>query len=163
MESTFIKSANLQIFTGTDKEYHSDKTCISKSGLSEIKQSPMHYKEGCEEDEDEKEQKEALIFGSAYHSYILEPEKFEDEYYVFDDSAIYSVLIDKGFTSPRSTKDYKQWAESEMRIIGDKKLIKKDSFERIKAMKDRLFQHPYAKMLLSNGRAEIQTGLHKRR
>jgi ATP-dependent exoDNAse (exonuclease V) beta subunit len=151
MESTFIKSVNLKIFTGSDQEYHDTKDHISKSGLTEIKVSPAHYKDP----EKTEEESDALIFGSAYHKYILEPDKFEKEYYIFDDSAIYAVLIDKGFTSPRSTKEYKKWAESEMRVIGERKLLKKDSFERIKAMKERLFQHPYAKMLLSNGRAEI--------
>ena len=155
MESDFIKSGKLEIFNGTDTEYHADKTRISKSGLSEIKISPAHYKEGIEEDEDEKEKSEALIFGSAYHSYILEPKKFEEEYYIFDDSTVYQVLIGEGYKSPRSTKDYKAWAESEMRIIGDKKVIRKDVFERIQAMKDKLFQYPYARMLLSNGRPEV--------
>lgn len=155
MESTFIKSVNLKEFHGTDQEYHSDKNYISKSGLAEIKTSPMHYKEGIEDETPEDEKKEALIFGSAYHCYILEPKKFEEEYYIFDDSKVYAALIDKGFVSPRSTKDYKQWVESEMQLIGEKKIIKKAMFDRIKAMKDRLFAHPYAKILLSNGRPEV--------
>jgi exodeoxyribonuclease VIII len=151
MESTFIKSVNLSVVNKTDQEYHGDKNYISKSGLCEIKNSPAHYKDS----EKEEEESEALIFGSAYHCFILEPDRWEKEYYVFDDSKVYSALIDKGYKSPRSTKDYKEWEESEMRIIGDKKLIKKEFFERIKAMKERLFQHPYAKMLLTNGRAEV--------
>jgi hypothetical protein len=155
MESTFIKSVSLTEFHGTDQEYHSNKEHISKSGLSEIKMSPMHYKEGTESDEGEDEKKEALIFGSAYHCYILEPKKWEEEYYVMDDSKVYLALIDKGFTNPRNTKDYKQWVDSEMQIIGEKKVIKKAMFDRIKAMRDRLFSHPYAKMLLTNGRAEV--------
>lgn len=155
MESTFIKSVNISEFHGTDEEYHSNHDHISKSGLAEIKTSPMHYKEGTEDETPEDEKKEALIFGSAYHCYVLEPEKFEKEYYVFDDSSVYAALIDKGFVSPRSTKEYKQWVESESQLIGEKKLIKISMYNRIKAMKERLFSHSYAKMLLSNGRAEV--------
>lgn len=147
MESTFIKSVNIQPFKGTDDEYHADKEHVSASGLKEIKVSPAHHKEK----EIELDKSEALIFGSAYHMYVLEPDKFEDEYYIFNDNAICQVLIGEGYKSPRSTKAYKEWEESEMRIIGNKKVITKDVFERIQAMRDKLFRHPYAKMLLSNG------------
>ncbi len=150
MESTFIKSVNFQVFTGTEDEYHTNKDYVSKSALSLIKVSPAHYKEP-----EEKPETDALIFGSAYHCYILEPERFERDYYVFDDTSICQVLIGEGYKSPRSTKAYKEWEESEMRIIGEKKVIKKEVFERIEKMKERLFRHPYAKMLLTNGRPEV--------
>lgn len=146
MESTFIRSVNIQPFNGSDKEYHDEKQYISASALKKLKVSPAHYKE-----EEEIKDSEALLFGSAYHSYMLEPKKFEEEYYVFDDTAICQVLIGEGYKSPRSTKAYKEWEESEYRIIGDKKIVTKDSFERIKAMRERMMRHPYAKMLLSNG------------
>jgi len=146
MESTFIKSASIQPFYGTDKDYHDDKEHISASALKKLKVSPAHYKE-----QEEAEETEALIFGSAYHSYMLEPKKFETEYYVFDDTAICQVLIGEGYKSPRATKVYKEWEESEYRIIGDRKIIAKESFERIKTMHERMMRHPYAKMLLANG------------
>jgi exodeoxyribonuclease VIII len=146
MDSTFIKSVNIQPFRGTDDEYHSNKDYVSASGLKKLKISPAHFME-----EEEMVESEALIFGSAYHMYVLEPDKFEDEYYIFNDNAICQVLIGEGYKSPRSTKAYKEWEESEMRIIGNKKVITKDIFERIQAMRDKLMRHPYAKMLLSGG------------
>jgi hypothetical protein len=148
MESTFIKSAKILPFNGTDTEYHADKNYISASGLKKIKVSPAHFKD---EEEEPAESTEAMLFGSAYHSFVLEPKKFENEYYVFNDSAICEALIGEGFKSPRSTKAYKEWQESEMRIIGDKKVITKDDFTRISEMREKLMRHPYAKMLLSNG------------
>jgi hypothetical protein len=147
MESTFIKSVNIKPFNGTDDEYHADKDHISASALKKLKISPAHYKE----EEEPETESEALLFGSAYHSFILEPEKFEEEYYIFSDQAICEALIGEGYKSPRSTKAYKEWEESEMRIIDDKKVITKVSMERIKAMKEKLMRHTYAKMLLSNG------------
>jgi hypothetical protein len=150
MENDFIKSANLQRYLSADKQYHDDKEYISVSGLKKIKVSPAHYKEA-----EKVEPTEAMIFGSAYHCFILEPERFENEYYIFDDHAICEALIGDGYKSPRATKAYKEWEESEKRIIGDKDIIQKDAFERIRAMKDRLFSHPYAKMLLTNGESEV--------
>ena len=148
MESTFIKSANIVPFNGTDEQYHADKSFISASALKKLKISPAHYKEDIET---ESEETEALIFGSAYHCYILEPKVFEEEYYVFNDKAICDVLIGEGYKSPRSTKAYKEWQDSEMQIIGNKKVITKDIADRLIAMKEKLMRHPYAKMLLSNG------------
>lgn len=147
MESTFIKFVNILPFRGTDDQYHADKNFVSASGLKKLKESPAHFKEA----ETDKEETEAMQFGSAYHCFILEPEKFEKEYYVFDDSGIYSVLIGEGFKSPRSTKQYKEWMESEMRLVGERKSISKDWFSQITAMKEKLMRHPYAKMLLSGG------------
>jgi exodeoxyribonuclease VIII len=146
MDSNFIKSVN--IISDTSDYYNLD--AISVSGMKKIKQSPAHFK-----NHEEIEPTDAMIFGSAYHMYVLEPKKFEEQYYIFDDSAICMALIGDGYKSPRATKDYKAWQESEMRIIGNKSVINKAVFERIKEMKSRLFQHPYAKMLLTNGLAEV--------
>lgn len=147
MESTFIKSVNIQPFNGTDEEYHADKKYVSASGMKKLKESPAHMKEA----EIDPEETEAMKFGSAYHLYNLQKEKFEEEYYIFDDSGIYSVLIGEGFKSPRSTKQYKEWMESEMRLVGDRKSISKDWLSRIKGMNEKLMRHPYVRMLLANG------------
>lgn len=146
MESSFIKSG---IINKSSEDYFGQDS-ISVSALKKIKVSPAHYKEA-----EKVEETDAMRFGSAYHSFVLEYEKFTDEYYIWDDTDICQVLIGEGYKSPRSTKDYKAWQESEMRIIGDKKIIKKDEFVRIQAMRDRLFSHPYAKMLLTKGDAEV--------
>ena len=147
MESDFIKSVNFQEYSGS---YHDEKDYISASGLKRLKVSPMHYKEA-----EKVEETEAMIFGSAYHCYILEPEKFEDEFYIFNDQPIYEKLIGEGYQSPRSTKAYKEWAENEANSVGDRKSISLQVYDSIKKMKERLFSHFYARMLLTNGRAEI--------
>lgn len=150
MESTFIKSVNIQEFSGTEDDYHSHKEFMSASALKKIKISPAHYKE-----EEPQAETDALIFGSAYHCYVLEPERFDEEYYIFDDSVIYEILIGEGFKSPRSTKQYKEWAEAEMMKIGVKKTIDKATFNTIKAMSAKLMKHQYAKLLLTGGRKEV--------
>ena len=148
MESTFIKSVNIKPFNGTDDEYHADKDHISASALKKLKVSPAHYKEDAEIETPETD---ALLFGSAYHCFILEPDKFKDQYYIFDDSVVCDALKAKGSKSPRATNDYKAWKESEISFSDGKIQIDKVDANKLQAMKDRLMQHPYAKMLLNNG------------
>jgi exodeoxyribonuclease VIII len=149
MESEYIKG-----FTSYNAEgdYYKLDDYISYSGLKNLKKSPAHYRQY--KDEPLEVETEAMAFGSAYHSFILEPEKFERDYYIFDDDAIYQVLIGEGFRSPRSTKQYKEWQESEMRVIGDRKVIEKADYSKIKDMKERLLSHYYCRALLSGGEAE---------
>jgi exodeoxyribonuclease VIII len=148
MESSFIKSVDIKEMKATDAEYHASDF-ISASALKKIKVSPAHYKLA------EKEPPtDAMRFGSAYHCFVLEPERFETDFYVFDDRTIYEVLIGEGFKSPRSTKDYKAWLESENQKIQGREMVSFDEFTRIQAMRDRLFSHPYSRMLLTGGLAE---------
>jgi len=146
MESDFIKSVNLQKTTG---DYYAE-LAISASGMKRLKKSPAHYKYG-----EEVKETEAMAFGSAYHCLILEPKRFEKEYYVFDDTVVCGALIAKGAKSPRATNDYKTWKEGELNMADGKILIDKADHDHLKAMRDRLFSHPYAKMLLTNGEAEV--------
>lgn len=150
MKSDFIKSCKLQKFEGSEEAYHAMKDAISASTMKLLKISPAHFKEG-----EEVEETEAMIFGSAYHCYILEPERFTKEYYVFDDSMMYEKLITDGFKSPRSTKEYKEWQESEMRVIGERKVITKAQFQTIEKTKAKLMQHMMTKSLLTNGDPEV--------
>ena len=156
MESTFIKSVNFKEFKGTEDQYHKNKDYVSKSALSLIKVSPAHYKEP-----EEKPETDALIFGSAYHCYVLEPERFERDYYIFDEQNAISAIIAKANSEGkdvqkvRATKAYKEWLKGQEKVSAGKKMITKDLFDRIERMKERLFRHPYAKMLLTNGRPEV--------
>lgn len=149
MEHDFIKSANLHECQRGTEEWKLCKDYISKSGLKKIKQSPAHFRDG-----EEFIETPALIEGRMYHCLVLEPERFEKEYYIFDDSVVCGALIAKGAKSPRSTNDYKTWYAGEISFSDGKTLIEKADFDRMKAMKERLFSHPYAKMLLTNGIAE---------
>lgn len=148
MESTFIKSTNIIPFLGTDEQYHADKEHVSASGLKKLKVSPAHFLDNAQE---ETEATDALLFGSAYHCFILEPDKFNERYYIFDDSVVCGALIAKGAKSPRATNDYKNWKEGEMSFADGKILLDKADAEKLTAMKDRLFSHSYAKMLLAGG------------
>lgn len=144
----FIKNIDYEIRKDSNEVYHSKKEYISASGLKMIKKSPLHFRE------EERKKTEAMEFGSAYHTYILEPELFEKEYYVFDDSEICSYLIGEGAKSPRATKQYKEWSEQQTLVANDKVMIDKATHEMLKTMSDRLMRHRYVKSLLSGGEAE---------
>jgi len=149
MINDFIKSGELHECQRDTDEWRAAKGYISKSGLKKIKQSPAHFKYG-----EAFKETPALAEGKLYHCFVLEPDKFELEYYVFDDSVVCGALIAKGAKSPRSTKDYKTWMEGEYNIAAGRILVEKQDYDRMSAMKKRLFSHPYAKMLLSNGIGE---------
>ena len=146
MESTFIKSVNIRECHYGSDEWKSKNTYISKSGLVRLKESPDHYKNG----EPFIETPE-ILFGRAYHAFILQPDKFEREYYIFDDTEIIEELKSKGVKSPRATNEYKHWYGIEMANGEGKTLLDKDSHERMIGMRDKLMNHLYAKMLISKG------------
>jgi exodeoxyribonuclease VIII len=116
--------------------------------MKKIKISPAHYRADVDI---ETEETDALIFGSAYHCFVLEPDVFEKDYFVFDDHDICLQLTGKGFKKPRATKEYGEWEASQMRVMADKKVITKDIYDHLVKMRERIMNHTYAKMLLSNG------------
>ena len=147
---TIFKSVSINEFKGSDKEYHALKTHLSASGMKILKQSPAHFANR----EEEEQESDALRFGSAYHCLILQPENFESEFYVFDDSAIIDILIGEGFKNPRATNKYKEWQEAEMAKVGVRTTLSKDEYKRMERMRNVLMSHPYAKKLLTGGVAE---------
>jgi len=70
------------IYDLTNDEYH-ESAGISRSGIMEFKRSPKHYwYKYLNADYLKKESSKEMIFGSALHCYILEPERFDNEYYI---------------------------------------------------------------------------------
>lgn len=151
MPSDFIKSIKVieseEIKQNADN-YYKIKDYISASALKLIKKSPAHYIEA------EPVETDAMIFGSAYHTFVLEPDKFEDRYYFMDDSAIYSTLIGEGSKSPRATKIYKDWVENQQRIANDKIILDASTMNILSGMRDRLLGNRFCASLLKNGEPE---------
>lgn len=56
----------------------------------------------------------AMDSGTAFHCAILEPERYADEYFVFDDSAKCAELVSNGAKSPRATAEYKAWKAEQL-------------------------------------------------
>lgn len=127
---TFTKSEN-----DSNEHYHSQDG-ISASGLKLLKQSPAHYKEA------KIEQTDAMFFGEAYHTFVLENDRFHSEYQVVDKSKR---------PEPEKTmgaKANQAWLESFENPISS------EIYQQLQNMKKVLFKHPYAKSLLTGGEIE---------
>ena len=109
MEQLNKKQFEDGVFDISSDEYH-QSSGVSRSALMLLKRSPYHfwyeYKSGLAE---KKEATDAMNLGSAFHTLVLEPHKFNDEF-------IIRPSIDR-----RTTKGKEEYAEFEvsagMRII----------------------------------------------
>jgi len=128
----------------TNEQYHSDTSSISKSGLDKIESSPLdywwHYL---------RPEREAFVptkdmkFGTAVHYAVLEPNEFLKTY-------VPMPSIDK-----RTTIGKAEFASlTAMCEANNQTLIDVTDFETVKRMRDAIFKHPTAKLLLENGLAE---------
>lgn len=80
---------------------------------------------------------DALTFGSMYDTMLFESEKFDDRFFVLDDSAICMSI---GGKAPRMTKKYKEWKADFMKNIDTEKLtvVSEDDHEKAIKMINRL-------------------------
>lgn len=69
----------------SNEEYHADRSAISRSGLWSFKKAPQKYwNEYLNPERPEKKQTDDMIFGSAFHTFVLEPHLFEQQYCIKD-------------------------------------------------------------------------------
>lgn len=124
------------------KDYHSSFG-ISKSGLDKINQSPFHYLYNLQFPD---EQTKAMRIGSALHTMVLEPEKFDLEFIV--PSLPINARTKEG-----------QAAKKALESSG-KTVLSIDEHQLVISMTKAIRNHPGANALLSNGFAE-QSIFHK--
>jgi hypothetical protein len=119
-------------------DYHRNYPGWSKSALDKVHRSMAHY---LSELESPKEQTEAMFFGSAFHTAILEPLLFEKSYFSMP-------KIDK-----RTKEGKEEYARQILNNVG-KQPLSEDQFDRIEAMRKSINEHPIAGNLFVNGDAE---------
>ena len=119
----------------SNNEYRSDKA-YSRSDLFKLAKSPAHFKWAMDNHE---QSTSALEFGKAFHTFVLERDKFDEEYIVVPN-------ID------RRTKEGKalaaQIAES------GKVPISSETFTQIEAMAASVMSNKYAAVLINSGEHE---------
>jgi hypothetical protein len=126
----------------TNSEYREAKG-VSASDLKYMAISPLHYeayKEGLFSQEDN----QALIFGDAFHSLVLEPERFEKEY---------AVENFEGCNLNKNSKAYKEARTNWLESVGDRKILSANDYEtlcRMKAVVDKI-----ASPLFQGGEPEL--------
>lgn len=136
MENTIIKNLTFTKSENDSNEHYHSQPGISASGLKLIKQSPAHYYHR------EQKQTDAMYFGELYHTFILENDRFYKDYTVIDESK----RPDPQYKM--SAKNNAAWLES------FENPVTVQAHEQLKAMRDVLFRHPYAKALLTKGESE---------
>ena len=118
-------------------DYHASPA-ISKSGLDKIARSPAHYQAARETDQ---EVTDALVFGSAFHDFILLPEVFQTAYTVLPED--FNGRTKEGKALMSAIKESGQT------------VLKSEWVENIKGMAAAVAAHPKAAALLSGGHSEV--------
>lgn len=119
----------------SSEKYHSSEF-LGKSQLFQMQKSPKHFKWFLDNPQN---QTPALAFGTAFHCYVLEPERFAEEYII-----VYKI--------DKRTKEGKELI-SNAESLG-KKLITEEDMMLIQNMAESIHSTKYADTLLS-GEHEI--------
>lgn len=96
---------------------------LSYSSLSAFKDSPksfIDYKLG------DKVETDAMRYGAMLHCLILEPQDFENRYYILDDTAVCSQI---GGAKPRATNAYKEWRAGVQEEAAGKIIVEPDEYQ----------------------------------
>lgn len=104
---------------------------LSFSSLKAFLQSPHSFYKY----KTEKKTSQSMQDGIAFHMAVLQPERFDETYFVLDDT---DKCAEIGGASPRSTKAYKEWYSSQIEANNPKILLKKDDYDTFKKMSNYL-------------------------
>ena len=121
----------------SNKAYHSN-SAISKSRLANMSVNPQYYKWCLDNPQ---EPTDDLIFGSAFHKLVLEPETFDDEFAVMP-------------CCDRRTKEGKIAFENFVIKANGKTIITQEQFETMCEMRDSIMTNKYAMALLKGTHEE---------
>jgi len=131
-------------------EYLACTEFLSTSTAKKYKRSPLHKLLMEDKDTD------AKSIGRMYHSYILEPLTFEQEYFIIDDRKKVDELInDHNYKAPRSTNLYKEWYAEQLDKNAGKIPISNEELSMFQDMKKELYRNPFIKYLIEKSEKEI--------
>ena len=117
------------------EDYHKDPA-LSKGMLDKLAISAAHYKAAMEE---EIEPTPVMIFGSAFHCAVLEPDRYQKEY----------VSMPKDLN--KRNKEGKAFIEENK----DKIVLSLDDAQAIESMRKAINNNVTARSLLSKGQSEV--------
>ncbi|MEJ1422230.1 MAG: PD-(D/E)XK nuclease-like domain-containing protein [Candidatus Sedimenticola sp. (ex Thyasira tokunagai)] len=134
----------------TNEEYHRG-IGISKSGLDLIDRSPLHF---IDSKHHPRQSTPAMELGTAFHTIILEPDVFERDY------------VKDPF--PGSTAKAAREAREELKAKGktvihtarDACYHGKDDWRTLHRMRDAVFAHPLASVLLDHGQGKAEQSVY---
>lgn len=120
------------------KQYHADKA-IGHSGIVKMLKSPAHLREYLDHPH---EATPAMAFGTAVHTYVLEPEVFSEEF----------VVAEK---FDRRTKEGKEAAARFEEVNQGKTMITTEELNTLTLVRSAVQSHLGAHKLLGDGEAEL--------
>ncbi len=156
-------------------DYHNDKTAVSRSGLWEFRTAPKKYWHTYLDPEREpKKDTPDMAFGRAFHTFVLEPHLFEQQYCVND---LELPVVDpkplKGDLQIKYGKEvgaklYEEAKDLEFaqkglrkRMIDEftaksagKELLTSDQMAKLNKMRNAVLAHPQASQLIVGGAIE---------
>lgn len=125
----------------SSEDYHGDKNSISRSALMEFKKSARKYwAKHLNPDRPEEEPKTSWMFGTAFHTFILEPHLFYDNYLVLPRKVL---LKDVGREKYEEFKKAEKEAEESNKVV-----LSFSDFERLFNMRTSLLENERAKKLV---------------
>ena len=132
-------------FKGITNELYHLGPGVSRSDLETIAElSPAHLIE----EKNNREEKAAYDFGTAFHSLILEPDLFEQTY----------TRLPKKMqgVAKRSNLDKQKWADYAKELLDSgKKCLDDDDWDSLQRMRDKLMSKKKISWLLTDGEAEL--------
>ncbi len=129
------------IYQISNADYHGS-TGISRSGISELQKSPLHYWDRYINPKREpKKATAAMTLGSAVHTLVLEPEKFADEF----------ILAEK--FDLRKNVDKARKLEFDM-LANGKILLNEDDYHLAEIMANAVLTHRIADQILYGSEVE---------
>lgn len=116
--------------------YHADPD-ISKSHLDVINESPLHYYHKYLSGQYKRtgNTPDHFVIGTAAHTYILEPNKIENE-----------LVVMPPYMGTGSRNKIKEFRELHI----DKTIVKLETMQHVKGMRQAVFNHPVARKLLTS-------------
>jgi hypothetical protein len=125
----------------SSEEYHSEKSSFSRSSIMDFKKSPRKYwAKHLNPDRPKEEPKPSWVFGTAFHTLILEPHLFEKNYFVLPEKVLLKNVGREVYDQFKSTLEE---AETTKKIV-----LSLEDYERLSAMQDAVFANPRAKGLI---------------
>jgi hypothetical protein len=159
----------------SNEEYHADTSAVSRSGLWEFRKAPAKYFNAyLNPERPEKKDTPDMAFGRAFHTFVLEPHLFEQQYIVQDlklpeiDEKPLKRDLQAEHGKDLGAELYEEAKQKEAhqkalrdRLLADfstksagKELITVDQMATLRLMRQSVLNHPEASQLVVGGAVE---------
>lgn len=141
----------LKMLDKDDEWYFADTSYITNSHLKILKEGGPERLKAFYDGKLPSKKSDAYNFGSAFHCMILEPEKFDERFYVMDDTKICAEI---GGAVPRNTTKYKEWKAAELLKLKGRYVLKLEEFKTCMKMAEKVNSIPEVVEFFQNGISE---------